>query len=90
MKIIGSKLGLGLSLWLRLGPNLLVPLTLILTHTGNHVCDDFTGKLATIVGNSNSIFLLPFVIIWFKNCHSTASGGFNVLKLFISKLGYFS
>ena len=42
------------------------------------------------VENSNSIFLLPFVIIWFKNCHSTASGGFNVLKLFVCKLGYFS
>ena len=51
MKIIGSKLELGLSLWLRLGSNLPVPLTLILTHTGHHVCDDFTGKLATIVAH---------------------------------------
>ena len=43
-----------------------------------------------IVGNSNSIFLLPFVIIWFKNCRSAASGSLNVLKLFVCKLGYFS
>ena len=42
-----------------------------------------------IVGNSNSIFLLPFVIIWFKNCRSAASGSLNVLKLFVCKLGYF-
>ena len=42
------------------------------------------------VGNSNSIFLLPFVIIWFKNCRSAASGSLNVLKLFVCKLGYFS
>ena len=41
------------------------------------------------VGNSNSIFLLPFVIIWFKNCRSAASGSLNVLKLFVCKLGYF-
>ena len=42
------------------------------------------------VGNSNSIFLLPFVIIWFKNCRSAANGSLNVLKLFVCKLGSFS
>ena len=26
------------------------------------------------VGYSNSIFFLPFAIIWFKNCRSAASG----------------
>ena len=52
----------------------------ILKHRGRKF---FVCPGAQDVGNSNSIFLLPFVIIWFKNCRSAASGSLNVLKLFV-------